>query len=307
VPEFEVEVEVEHLTELCSMYWATNDDGSFTHTVKAIAERFGQPSYKVSKIVSEACFARSLSHRCTDCNKGFMYRTRSDLTSSTRFTPARCRACVEAEKRRQEEQREQAKAAKRATILNSFTVRDDELTPHAEELDLPAALALAALIEDAEEVSDGITTPTGDRTDCLTPTPDYDFELLGLLVRQGFVRLHPSSSLNAFVWKEDGTLDNSHYPRLASYYLSGTGPLGGRVEEYRKSFMQIISREAWPDHWVDQFSEFWFDVVASECKAYLVHLLHLHGLDFTPGQKTDDVLRRGLKWYSIGQMYYFIW
>lgn len=31
------------------------------------------------------------------------------------------------------------------------------------------------------------------------------------------------------------------------------------------------------------------------------------GLEFTPGQKTDDVLRRALRWYSVGQVYYFIW
>jgi len=51
----------------------------------------------------------------------------------------------------------------------------------------------------------------------------------------------------------------------------------------------------------------WLDITVSECKAYLVHTLQRHGLDFSPGQKTDDVFRRALKWYSLGQVYYFIW
>lgn len=52
---------------------------------------------------------------------------------------------------------------------------------------------------------------------------------------------------------------------------------------------------------------FWLDVAIAECKAYLVHMLQRHGLEFTPGKKTDDVFRRALRWYSIGQVFYFIW
>lgn len=309
MPEFEVEVDADygHLTELCARYWATNEDGSFTYTVKALADLFNQPSHKISKIVAEACLARSASRRCSECNRGFIYRSRADWTSSTRFGPSRCKTCIEAEKRRQEEERERTNSAMRAAVLNSFKVEDNVSTPRAEDLDLPAALALAALFEDAEEISEGVTVPTVDRADRLTPRPDYDFKLLELLANQRLVRVHPSSPLDSFVWKDDGTLNNAYYPALVSYYLPGAGPLESRVEAYLKSLAPIVSRESWPDHWVDQFSDFWFDVAVSECKAYLVHMLQRHGLDFTPGQKTDDVLRRALRWYSIGQVYYFIW
>ncbi|MCH6165157.1 restriction endonuclease [Pseudonocardia alaniniphila] len=172
---------------------------------------------------------------------------------------------------------------------------------------MSTALALAALLEDAEEVSDGTIIPTVDRADRLTPTVDYDFELLKLLADQQLVRVHPSSPLDSFAWEDDCILTNAYYPTLVSYYLPGTGPLENRVNAYLKSLAPIVSRESWPDRWVDQFSEFWLDLAVSECKAYLVHMLQLHGLDFTPGQKTDDVFRRALKWYSIGQVYYFIW
>lgn len=309
MPEFEVEVNADygHLAELCAMYWATNEDNSFTYTVKALSDLFDQPSHKISKIVAEACFARSASRLCSECNKGFIYRSRTDWTSGARFAPSRCKTCIEAERRRQAEQRERANAAMRAAILERYAVVADGPTPRAEDLDMPAAFALAALFEDAEEFSHGTTVPIDGRTDRLTPTPDHDFKLLSLLADQRLVRLHPSSSPDSFAWKEDGTLDNAYYPMRASYYLPGTGTLGTRVDEYLQSFAQIMSRETWPDRWVDQFSEFWFDVAVSECKAYLVHMLQRHGLEFTPGQKSDDVFRRALKWYSIGQMYYFIW
>lgn len=310
MPEFEVEVSATHddLAELCSKYWATNDDGSFAYTVKALADQFGQPSHRVSKIVSEACFARSMSRRCSECDQGFIYRTRADWSSANaRYTATRCRSCVEAEKRRTEEARERANANMRAAILERYKVADGGYTLQAEDLDLPAAFALGAVFEDAEEIADGVTTPIEGRADRLTPTADYDFKLLDMLTDEGLVRIHPSSSLDSFVWNDDGTLGNAYYPTRASYYLEGTGPVAGRAEEYLKSLARITSREAWPDHWVDQFSDFWFDIAVSECKAYLVHMLKRHGLDFAPGQKTDDVFRRALRWYSIGQMYCFIW
>lgn len=307
--EFEVEVSVEHahLSELCSMYWATNEDGSFTYAVKTVGERFDQPAHKVSKIVSEACFARSNNQRCGTCDAGFTYRSRSDWASRGRFTSNRCGTCIDAERRRKEEEREQANFAMREAVHATYKVKDAGSLPRAEDLDLPAALALAALLEDAEEVSNGTTTPVIDRADRLTPTPDYDFKLLEMLVNQSLLRVHPSSPLDSFAWNDDGTLKNAHYPTLVSYYLPGSGLLKERAEAYLRNFSSVVSRENWPDLWVDQFSEFWFDVAVSECKSYLVHMLQLHGLDFTPGQKTDDVFRRALKWYSIGQVYYFIW
>jgi hypothetical protein len=309
VPEFEIEINAryQHLGELCSMYWTTNEDGSFTHTVKAIGEHFNRPSHKISKIVADACFARSISQRCSDCDRGFIYKSRSDWTSSLRFPPTRCKTCIDAAKRRQQEEGERANAVMRAAIASSYKVEEGGSVPSAGDLELRSALALAALFEDAEEVSKGISVPTVDRADRLTPTPDYDFKLLELMADQGLVRIHPSSPLNAFVWGEDGVPGGAYYPAFVSYYLPGDGPLGSRIERYLSSLTSIISRENWPDHWVDQFSDFWFDLAVSECKAYLVHMLQRHGLEFTPGQKTDDVLRRALRWYSIGQVYYFVW
>ncbi|MFY1593087.1 restriction endonuclease [Micromonospora sp. WMMD737] len=305
---FEVKLhsEHEHLAELCSMYWATGEDGAFLYTVKALAERFNEP-FKISKIVSEACYAVSLERRCNHCGKGFVYRSRAQWTTGARNANLPCRSCSEEKQRRREEQRQREEAAFAAIILERFPVVEGELAPRAENLDMPVAFALAAILEDAEETSRGITIPVAKRTDRLTPTFDYDFSLLSSLTDSGLLRLHPSSSRDAFVWNDDGTLGDSHYPALVSYYLPGSGPLEDRAEKYLKSFAEVVSREAWPDRWIGQFSRFWVDVAVAECKAYLVHMLERHGLDFTPGQKTDDVFRRALKWFSIGQVFYFIW
>lgn len=310
MPEFDVELDAEHdhLADLCSMYWTTNDDGSFTYTVKALADQFGQPSHSVSKIVSQACIARSRSQSCGECGKGFPFKTRSEWTSfNPRYAPTRCTTCIKAEQRREQEQRDRLNATMKASVLVRFDVVDNGPIPRPEDLDLSSALALAAVFEDAEEISDGVSVPIVSRTDNLTPTSSYDFKLLEYLFGQGLLKVHPSSPLDAFVWEDGGTLTTKYYPTRASYYLAGTGALSDRIQKYLKSLSLVISRETWPDHWVDQFSDFWIDIATSECKAYLVHMLNRHSLDFTPGQKTDDVLRRALKWYSIGQVYYFVW
>jgi hypothetical protein len=309
VPEFEVKVNegYENFAELCGMYWTTNEDGSFTYAVKSLGEHFGHPTHKVSQIVGEACFARSASRRCSGCNRGFTYRSRAEWTSSARYGAMQCHECREEERLRQTEQRERIEASKRTTIIERFVVTTDDPAPSADDLDMPTAFALAALLEDAEEVAHETTVPVVRRIDRLTPTPDYDRKLLDLLIDLGLLRVHPSSPLESFAWSEDGTLENSYYPRMTSYYLTGSGTLQSRIEGYLKSFGKVVSRESWPERWVDQFPEFWFDVAVSECKAYLVHMLKIHGMEFTPGQKTDDVFRRALKWYSIGQVYYFIY
>jgi hypothetical protein len=306
---FEVKIDPEHghLAELCEMYWATQADGSFTHTVKAIADLFDQPSHKISKLVSDACCALSQDRRCRECGQGFVYRSRSEWATGAWQVVRPCRSCSEAERRRQEEQRERVQASSREAIANRFPVVDGEPVIHAQDLDMPIAFALAALFEDAEEVSRGVATSVVKRTDRFTPTPEYDFRLLDKVTDLGLLRIHPSSPVESFVWNDDGTLGDSHYPTRVAYHLTGVGSLDGRVEEYLKSFAAVVSRETWPDRWADQFSDFWFDVAVEECKAYLVQMLQRHGLEFTPGQKTDDVFRRALKWYSIGQVFYFVW
>ncbi|MEU7941395.1 restriction endonuclease [Microbispora bryophytorum] len=205
------------------------------------------------------------------------------------------------------EERERLNAKKRSIVNGRFAVDAGEWAFRAEDLDMYEAFSLAALLEDAEELAHEKTVPIMDRTDRFTPTSDFDYKMIKLLVEQGLLKVHPSSSLESFVWEDDGTLSGAHYPTLASYYLPGSDTLENRIKGYLSSFSEIVSREKWPERWVDQFSDFWFDVAVSECKAYLVHMLKLHGLEFAPGQKTEDVLRRALKWYSIGQVYYFIW
>ncbi|GAA2999547.1 restriction endonuclease [Actinokineospora diospyrosa] len=307
--EFEVEVDVEHedLVDLCECYWETDGAGSFVHTVKTIAEKYRMASYKVTKTVGEICVARSLRHHCQVCGVGFEYRSRSEWSSTARLAAARCRDCVDAEKREQEDERRRMGLAMRDAIISSIRVVDQGRSLRAEDLDLASAFALAAIFEDAEEVSSGVSTPLGKRVDRLTPLAELDFELVSTLVDLRVVHLHPSSTSDSFTWNGDGSLGSSHYPVLVSYYMTGVGSVGSRVAAYQESLSRVLKRECWPDHWVDQFSEFWFKVAAAECKAYLVYTLKQHGLDFTPGQKTDDVIRRALRWYSIGQVYYFIW
>ncbi|AHH17668.1 hypothetical protein NONO_c28780 [Nocardia nova SH22a] len=307
--EFEVEIdsEAEQLADLCRMYWETNEDGSFAHTVKSIAGAFELPAHKVSRLVSDLSTARSTSRYCNECGEGFIYRTRSDWSSSSRLQTSRCPECADAERRRQAQQQEMEIAAARDSIAERYPIISAAQVPHAEELDMHLAFTLVALFEDAEELYRGVSEPIDERIDPLTPTADFDFDLLKQLIHKKAIRIHPSSSADSFTWDPTGILSDSYYPTRASYYIPGPGTLESQVSEFRQSFSDVVYRDYWPEKWVDQFHGFWLDVAVSECKAYLVHMLYRHNLIFKPGPKTNDVFRRGLKWYSIGQMYYFIW
>lgn len=297
----------EHLEELCSMYWATREDGSFAHPVKELSQLFDHPPHRITKIVSAACLARSTDHCCSECGTGFSVTSRAQWTTVARLTAGRCQECIATERRRQEKAREAAEAAKVAEVVAAFPILESSEIPSSEHLDMSEAFALAALFEDADEISTSLTVPVVARTDPFTPTTDLSFRLLCHLEDSRILRVHPSSALDSLVWNDDGTLGDSHYPVAVRYYLVGHGSLQDRVATYLESFKRLVSRDRWPAQWVDQFSEFWFDVAVAECKAYLVYMLKRHGLEFTPGPKTEDVFRRALRWYSIGQMYSFIW
>lgn len=293
--------------ELCQAYWEQNADNQFVHKVSVLASRFNVPVNQVTRIVSKNSSAGILNHSCPECGRPTSIRTRSELSSRTRFPPRICESCRTEEARRQREAVESEAAAKRAELANRFPVIDDpEAKVQPSELSLEQAFTLAALFGDGDDSGRGISTPLAGRTLPLAPTPDYETDLIGDLMQSGHLHVHADSPTDAFVWEGTG-YSGRYYPRLARFYLSGGGTLPERVQDYLWSFNAVIAQENWPANWHDQLASFWTVLCASDTESYLGHCLRKRSLDLQVGGKTRDTIRRGLQWFSLGQIYYFVW
>ena len=299
--------ETNQFAGLCHDYWRLTDGGAFESKVSELAAAHDIKLNLVSKIVKEHCEARLLSHRCPRCSNPVIVRTRAELSSIVGFAPRTCQLCLAQEAQSRREFAQAEATSKREKIAARFAVvSNPNVVLRATDLDLDQAFALAALLEDGDEVSSGITRPLRERATAVCPTKGYESDLIAGLVNNGHLRIHPDSALDAFVW-EDGEYDDQYYPDAVSFYLPGDGSLGDRVSLYLESFNSVVKQQDWPSRWHEQFSSFWTDLCTSECEAYLIRCLRKRNLDFRAGEKTRDTVRRGLQWFSLGQMYYFIW
>lgn len=303
--ELVVTTEDPEIAELCRLYWAVDADGEYLHTVKELTERYGLRSGQVNQLVRQNSNAFTLEPRCPRCGDGFPVQSRSDLAASAHRFPASCSGCQSELAAIRQRETVAIEATRRAAIQANFPVENDELIA-VKELDLRSAVALASLLRDGENANDGIITPLSMRSQRLAPTHSLSIELARSVFEEGLIGIHSSSPPKAFEWGEDSQPVRFFIDKV-TYYVSGSGPLAGRVVRAEAEFESICSFEDWPSEWVTEMPVLWMEVAVAECVSYLLFCLSQHGLDFSPGEQTLATMRKGLGWFSIGQMFNFIW
>ncbi|MET8524759.1 restriction endonuclease [Micromonospora sp. NPDC005172] len=295
----------EKIEELCRLYWAQGADNEFLHTVKELAGNFGIAAHLVLKQVNANSLAIAVSKVCPRCGSGSLVRSRSDLALVMRSPARNCEACQGELARERAEALAVAEASRRMIIRDHWAVAEgDEVDPA--ELDLRGAFALAALLLNDEEADDGIVPALDERTELLGPTLAFSSKLVTELYEQGRIAIHPDSPIAAFQWDGE-TVPRRYYSSKARFYIAGSGPIEGRARAYLDKFDKIISVGAWPEHWLEELPRFWKELATAECSAYLVFCLNQHSLEFSPGDKTEAVLGRALEWFTLGQLFSFIW
>jgi len=298
----------DEVESLCLKYWELDGEGAFTFRITDLAAEFGVRSSDISKVVKKYAAVAVPNTACNRCGAPVYARTRSELNELSRLPAGTCDECKAAEKenaRIAEERKSQERLEELHRLFAVQEVSGQDIEVSA--LSLRSAFAIAALLEDGQEIVHGVTLPVADRAEEFAPTRRLEGHLLSDLVDECVIRIHPESAPDAFVWSEENKYSGEFYPLIASYYLVGSGPLVGRAKRYLEAFRDILSRNKWPAAWEEEFPDFWVELCASECELYLTHALGARGLEFNPGDKTRDVVKRGLQWFSLGQMYYFIW
>lgn len=306
------------LRKICQDYWQQDDEGDFVFTVKEIANRYEQSYYGFAQFVAQYCQAFSVEDACSKCGEHFwVFKSRSEYTrrksSHRNWT---CNSC----KRKKQEALERRRERRRNELLRFYgsvgrgkvTFEDTEETRATSLKDAITLLGVVRLA--ATEDFSHIRSPNVFGEGRLSPTRDYDVELLRSLVDSGVLVPDASySPLSAFVYEEDDSFSGQYYFFRAAYsfpelhYYSESRPHIDDPEELISTLEGIFLDMSWPDSWYNQCIPLWKEVALNECLQYLDLCMKKHSFEFSPGEKTRRVLQNALSTFSTAQVFNFIW
>jgi hypothetical protein len=140
----------------------------------------------------------------------------------------------------------------------------------------------------------------------LGPTPDFGKSMLTHLFERKILRIHPASSPGAFEWQDD---DPARLKIPEVHWGIAMGgpqlPFGSVIEQLEEKFR--AGSRAWTQAWRDEMTTLWRNILLQEAIRHLLLCLEDHGFHFSPGEKTNTVLRALLEEFTLAQVWNMTW
>ncbi|WP_193076115.1 hypothetical protein [Pseudomonas sp. FME51] len=289
----EIRTDVKSLFELCKDYWQLNDQGSFTYTIREIAEKHSMKAHIVSNLVSKHAYVSFENICCESCRVPYQLTSRNQFNSRNLYSDTLCNICSDAE--------HQSLINNQLSILESIknAVLSDQ--KNIQKLSLKEKVYLASAIQALGHENLDQLTSLADNPQCkLSPDIDYDRIILKYLIDNRISWISINTPLRSIVIKDDDnfTLDlfNS---RLEIPFQ--TPELINLLDKFSTEQYQEELKQS------DDFFQLCLEVQLFECLAFLKHTLCEHRLHFSPGEKTKLVISQCLRCFSVAQIYNFIW
>lgn len=292
---------------LCQEYWATDAEGNFVNTVKALGARYDISPNRVSQTVSSLSEARSTQIQCEACGEGVVVRSRQsllDLHKWPRRQGFECRRCQSAREQARLEAANQLEHDRRLYLEDDLAVREDDPIG-LDDISLTEAVTLLALIRSPEHFVNEALVPLSRRDEPLAPTTDFGLELVKSLFHRGLIAIHPESPLDAFIWEGDAF--TRYYPDRAAWVVRGSGSAEQRTLDLERRLSRAFRESEWPSAWHEEWLELWMQLAIQECVAHLQFCLAEHDFPFAAGPKTIGTFTDLLETFSIGQVMNFAW
>jgi hypothetical protein len=216
----------------------------------------------------------------------------------------RCNGCIEpereAERRRQEDQ-----GALRVQLLKEELTSASRSAPEIELMSFREVVFLLSLLRYAGSEDLDFIIPYELVSADLSPTSEYDHDIINKLFRRKLIAIHPGSKAESVII-EEGKL-TGYLPLKVHWTL----PLEGR-EISPAAFMEQLElrlrdRASWPEDWSEKTVKLFQEVALQECLQYLQVVVEDHGFELRVGDKTLLVLKDILRRYSVAQAYNFMW
>jgi hypothetical protein len=111
---------------------------------------------------------------------------------------------------------------------------------------------------------------------------------------------HPGSSLDAFGWEAE---EPTRFLLDKVYWLVPNEGIAQQLD-----YLETRLEQACMDtRCAPEIHDLWLEIGIEEVLEYLDCALRDHRLDFTPGDKTRLVITSALEWFSVGQIFTFVW
>ncbi|WP_433388447.1 hypothetical protein [Micromonospora sp. KLBMP9576] len=310
-------VELEFISEesadrqVARSYWAINDDGSWKHLVKEVAAQANITQLSLNQRLRNIVVARDPEVSCDECGLAMIVASRTEFDQNRRLAATTHLVCKDC--RLENERAEKAAAAERQQrlideVTARFGYRDGDPVDIA-QLSLRDAVSLLALFRNPIDENYTCSIPLNSWTGSSFSARAQDGrDRLTELWNAGRIAVHPSTQSSAFGWavQADGDERPGIYVDRVRWTACGSGATGSVNSALVKSIKSALARP-WPDSWRLGWADEWDRVMLEEALAYLELCMEEYKFEFSPGERTRDVLSGALQSFALGALYNFIW
>lgn len=246
---------------------------------------------------------RNLFALCLYCSE--ILQEAFPSVTSKKVNPATCPACGHKEEQNcrcdncQElalQKRQNELKRKESKIKKHYDLKKYKRKEYS-DLSAEEKLYLATVIRASIEQNLDRIAPLKGSINPLTPSNEWNNDLIRTLFRNGDMIVHPTSSTDAFEFDEDGD-PTTFYLYDVHYFIN--------IEQGDLDRIKFVDALMNPKDIVDDMEfcyEMWLRIATEECLAYLMHSLNKVNFPFSPGDKTILVIREMLKHFSVAQIY----
>ena len=315
----EINTDNKELASICELYWAVDSKLDFVHKVVELAELFKIDKTKLPSAIREACKAYVRDWKCSGCERPFVFTGRSDFTKirsyllngSYRQQSILCSSCEKKKRDREiEERKQQEEVVRKAreTVENELRKKIHEVYDLSnrqpidiKSLSLIDAIYLISILRGAYENLTKII-PISMLEQSLSADKDFSAEIINHLHGNELIYVHPDTEPEAFA--------NNDISQFYIYEVNYAPPISQLTPDDPKSLVTELHKlvnDDWSEEWCQEALDIWKKVALSECKEYLLFVLHEHHFEFSPGEKTTQYLEYALENFSTAQLFNTIW
>lgn len=299
----EMAVRLEFLTQdqqaidFANRYWAMDEEGRYRERVVDLLpfRSITKPS-AVAKYVREICKAYDENETCPLCDGLLLTSARADAKKTPRQSYQPCGDCQERRRKEQE-----AKDAMERAELEMF------LAPHIENIQ-STRVSYRNFTDDAVIILQAISALIGPRliqgtfclNDCMELTPLGTGDFVDRLHMRGILEDDPTAAVHGSYFLKDGELWINK--ATACYFLPPDSDMGRDP----RAINEVLD---WKFSDGDALVNLWLDYAVTDVMRYMHYQCSIHNqnLDREDIQKVENMVRHGLRTYSVAQMWFIMW
>ncbi|HEY4101393.1 MAG TPA: hypothetical protein VGM20_11030 [Gemmatimonadales bacterium] len=303
----EIWTDESQIAQLCYDYWRLDDEQeAFDIGIADLAATCGIAHGKIPSTVQSSCTASLLDLECSSCGASYVLQSRSDFLALVKSPLPlwTCSVCKQQALEKAASAKQQREESTRELIASNIAAIRDE-GAQFEQLSFTDAIYLLSVVRAGGSEDLSHISPLGEYPLALTPSLDWDKEILTRLEKHQLIHVHPDSPPGTILPGDD---EHSwrYYPTMVSYVVPSPNR-GPSTPRFVEALSAVLAGGNWPVLWRADARLLHRRLAIEEVLEFLRCELAAYDMALHPGEKTMLVVRELLSHYSIGQSFCFIW